>query len=123
MRTGFSPQAGIRFPNIGALAAKELGRADADLPQYVCIGGRAFGELLGTGAGFLGPNFARLDVGSDGRVPNLSRPKGVAADEFESRLTLLDELDKRFATTRPGAAAEGHRVAYERATRLMRLAA
>src|SRR5438876_702931 len=53
MRTGFTPQAGIQFPNIGALAAKELGRADADLPQYVCIGGRAFGELLGTGAGFL----------------------------------------------------------------------
>jgi Protein of unknown function (DUF1501) len=123
MRTGFTPQAGIQFPNIGALAAKELGRSDADLPQYVCIGGRAFGELLGTGAGFLGPNFAPLDVGSDGRVPNLTRPAGIGAGDFESRLALLEELDKRFASTRPGAAAEGHRVAYERATRLMRLAA
>jgi hypothetical protein len=123
MRTGYTPQAGIQFPNFGAVAAKDLGRSDADLPQYVCIGGRAFGELLGSGAGYLGPNFAPLDVGSDGRVPNLTRPSGISNSEFDERLALLQELDKQFAATRPGAAAEAHRVAYERATRLMRLAA
>jgi uncharacterized protein (DUF1501 family) len=124
LRTGYVPQGGIQFPTFGALAAKELGRPEDDLPAYVSVApGRGPGNLFGAGAGFLGPQFAPLAVGGDGRVPNLQRPAGVSAAEFDARLGLLGDLDRDFAADRPGPAAVAHQVAYARATRLMRTAA
>jgi hypothetical protein len=125
-RTGNTPQGAIQFPALGALVAKELGRPEADLPPYISVSpGRGISDLFGTGAGagFLGPQFAPLNVGPDGRVPNLQRPAGVSADEFDARLGLLDELDRAFAADRPGPAPLAHQVVYARATRLMRMAA
>jgi hypothetical protein len=123
-RTGNVPQGAIQFPTLGALVAKELSQPEADLPPYVSVApGRGLGDLFGTGAGFLGPQFAPLNVGPDGQVPNLQRPAGVGATEFDARLGLLDELDRAFAADRPGPAAVAHQVAYARATRLMRTAA
>jgi hypothetical protein len=121
-RTGNLPQGAIQFPAIGALVAKELGRADADLPQFVTVApGRGISEAAG--AGFLGPQFAPLGVGPDGRVANLDRPAGVSPEQFDARLGLLADLDRGFAADRPGPAANAHAVVYERATRLMRTAA
>jgi hypothetical protein len=125
-RTGNTPQGAIQFPALGALVAKELGRPEADLPPYISVSpGRGISDLFGTGAGagFLGPQFAPLSVGPDGRVPNLQRPAGVSAHEFDARLGLLDELDRAFAADRPGPAPLAHQVVYARATRLMRTAA
>jgi uncharacterized protein (DUF1501 family) len=126
-RTGSVPQAGIQFPAIGALVAKELGDTTADLPSFVCVNGSRGLEPMGTGSGFLGPVYAPLDVlgqaNGEMRVANLDRPAGVSAAEFESRLGLLHDLDQSFQASRPGAASSGHRIAYERATRLMRTTA
>src|SRR5207249_2899685 len=72
------------------------------------------------GAGFLGPQFAPLGVGPDGRVANLDRPAGVSAEQFDARMALLADLDRDFTAGRPGPAAAAHAVVYERATRLMR---
>src|SRR5262245_60166454 len=121
-RTGNLPQGAIRFPSLGALVAKELGQAEADLPQYVTVApGRGLvTDRSGGGAGFLGPQYAPLSIGEDGRVPNLQRPAGVGAAEFDARLGLLDELDRAFAADRAVPAATAHQVVYARATRLMR---
>src|SRR5690349_16344805 len=53
LHTGYQNRAGaVAFPSLGALVAKELGKRDVPLPNYVCIG-RAPQEAIG--AGFLGP--------------------------------------------------------------------
>src|SRR5262249_39568314 len=58
------PQGGeTQYPPLGALLAKELGREDAVLPNFVSIApDRAFAPAA-YGAGFLGPRFAPLVVG------------------------------------------------------------
>ena len=37
LRTGYLPQGAIEYPTLGALLAKELGRDDLPLPNFVSI--------------------------------------------------------------------------------------
>jgi hypothetical protein len=37
MHTGYQPTSNIRYPEIGAIAARYLGRDDADLPNFVKV--------------------------------------------------------------------------------------
>ncbi len=63
------------------------------------------------------------DNGSRMTVDNLALPRGVSPDEARVRLDLLRNMEKPFLSQRPGAAADGHLSAYEKATRLMSAAA
>ena len=63
MRTGYQQTGPIRYPTLGSLVAKELGRGDAELPNFVSVAPfRAFNPGA-YGPGFLGPQYAPLVVG------------------------------------------------------------
>lgn len=128
LRTGYFPQASIQFPVLGSLVSKESGRIASDLPNYVSI---LPAGLFGPGsppAGFLGPDYAPLLVGREREgaedegpltVENLSLPSGVSSDEALARLELLRRTEEPFLSRRAGLAANEHRNAYEKASRLM----
>src|SRR5918995_1500590 len=60
LHTGYQNRAGaVAFPSLGALVAKELGKRDVPLPNFVTIG-RAPQEAVSSG--FLGPNYQALGV-------------------------------------------------------------
>ncbi len=125
-RTGNIPQADVQYPGIGALVAKELGSETSDLPGYVSIAPpRGQAEPLGFSAGFLGPRFAPLLIGSDDgtleelAVPNLARAYDVSEGAFAERLAMLDRLDRGFATTRGGGVIAAQREAGSLAVRMM----
>src|SRR5262249_30672203 len=66
LRTGQPPQGPIQYPSLGALLAKELETADAELPSFVSV---APYRAISPGAfepGFLGPRYAPLVVGESG---------------------------------------------------------
>ncbi len=135
VRTGYLPQGPLRYPPLGALVAKELGPAAAELPNFVSIA--PFRALApgAYGAGFLGSAYAPLVVGEsraaavaegsddtiDLSVENLQAPAGVDNESIAGRLDLLTAQNGRFLQTRPAALA--HSAAYERAVRLMRSSA
>jgi uncharacterized protein (DUF1501 family) len=131
LRTGNLPQGGIDFPTLGALVSNERARANDDLPGYVSINPRGFGTAALT-AGFLGSRHSPLVVGGTGgdvfsaetggdlRVENLGLPSGVTERRAEERRALLEETEAEFLTSRPGAATESHKSAYQRAVRLMK---
>ncbi len=123
LRTGNLPQGAIDFPVLGSLVANERDDPASDLPRYVSVAPRGLGEAA-LSAGFLGPRFAPLVVGGDGegelRVRDLGRPDAVSPTRDADRRSLLTDLGDEFARTHPGAAADGHRSAYDRAARLMR---
>jgi uncharacterized protein (DUF1501 family) len=134
MRTGYLPQGAVQYPTLGALAAREQADARADLPPHVRLAppNRNDARGLGDGSGFLGPQYAPLVVGDASpqasvedalRVPNLERQEGVSAEEFSSRVGLLEQMDQEFAAARPGAVVETHRASHDHALRLMRPAA
>jgi uncharacterized protein (DUF1501 family) len=131
VRTGYLPVGAIRYPTLGSLVAKELGRDDAELPNFVSIAPFRSLAPAAYGPGFLGSGYAPLVVG-DGpsgegntegtlKVENLALPDAVSPDSIDGRLSLLNAQNSRFIRERPAAAP--HDVAYGRAVRLMRSAA
>src|SRR5437763_17173081 len=67
LHTGYREgQGGVVYPSIGAIVAKELGRPEFPLPNFVTIGGRVYGS------GFLGSKYQPLAVADARRgVENL----------------------------------------------------
>jgi len=68
MRTGYQQTGPIRYPTLGSLVAKELGRDDAELPNFVSIAPVRSFNPAAFGPGFLGPKYAPLVVGEGGAV-------------------------------------------------------
>jgi uncharacterized protein (DUF1501 family) len=141
MRTGYLPQGPIQYPTLGSLLAKELGAADAPLPNFVSI---APFRQFNPGAyapGFLGPQYAPLLVGDilninfgnqPGqpnayeamlRVPDMAPPSDVTGAQSNARIGILEQMERDFVATHPGTSPRSHQTAYDRAVRLMRTAA
>ena len=133
LRTGNLPRAGIDFPTLGSLVAKELAPDWADLPPFVSIAPQRFLTPNTHGPGFLGPRYAPLFVadgqrGAPGeaqsadqqlRVQNLESP-GVTPRRADERRALLSDLEEDFLAARPGPITDSHRTAFESAVRLMK---
>jgi uncharacterized protein (DUF1501 family) len=134
LRTGNLPQGVLQFPTLGSLISKELGSPTSELPNFVSVSPfRAFSQGA-FGPGFLGPNYAPLIVGEEGRfgppsmgsnvdrllkVQDLDRPKEITSEQAASRYDLLKDLEHSFASDHPALVAKSHSTAYDRAVRLM----
>jgi len=132
LRTGYLPQGPIQFPVFGSLVSKECNRAPGDFPNYVSILSQGLFSAGTSPAGFLGPDYAPLLVGSESdgtegsarlAVENLSLRSGVSPREAQERLALLRRAEEVFLAQRRGPAVSEHLHAYAKATRLMSPAA
>jgi uncharacterized protein (DUF1501 family) len=128
LRSGYLPQGPIQFPVLGSLVSNERGAPTGDLPNYVSILPRGLFRPGISPAGFLGPDHSPLLVAGDPtaadgearlKVENLSLAKGVHEGQQARRLALLEQAQREFLEARPGASANAHRTAYQRAARLM----
>ena len=116
LHTGYQNRGGaVAFPSLGALVAKELGKRDVPLPNYVCIG-RAPQEAVG--AGFLGPNHQPLAVTDPARGLDYIQPAG-SAQGFDRQVNLARRFDAGFQEAYRSGAGRAHRSALDRAVRLM----
>ncbi len=101
MRNGYLPQGPIRYPTLGSLVSKELGRPEAEIPNFVSIAPYRFFAPAAFSAGFLGPQYDPLLVG-DGvgggeeegdqyalKVADLASPAGVGRATVGQRIGLL----------------------------------
>jgi hypothetical protein len=72
---------------LGSIASAKLGRPDADLPNFVCLGGSAFG------AGYAGPQHAPVEIADPARgIDNLKALGGLSA--FDKKASLLEEIEE-----------------------------
>ena len=114
LHTGYQNRSGaVAYPSLGALVARELGKRDVPLPNFVTIG-RGPQEALG--AGFLGPDFQPLGVTDPARGLDYIEP---GQQESARQLELLQELEKPFQQAYRSEAGKAHRTTLERAVRLM----
>jgi hypothetical protein len=133
LRTGYRPEGPIQYPSIGALISKELGRDDSLLPNFVSIAPFRQFSPEAYGPGFLGPTYAPLVLGDNPQAPNdyeqalkvqnLKAPGEVIPPRVDSRIDLLEEMDRAYAARQPGLSVRSHQAAYDRAARLMRTSA
>ena len=116
LHTGYRSRGGaVAYPTLGAIVAKELGKRDVALPNFVTIG-RGPHEALE--AGFLGPDNQPLSVSDPARGLDFAEPAG-APEPFERQVELLRGFDAAFHKRYGSEAAATHRAAVDRGVRLM----
>ena len=112
MHTGYSRAASIRFPEMGAVVSKYLGRESSDLPNFIKIFPHG-----SSGAGFLGPKYQPFSVSSEGRLPTFSR-SNLKSDLESRRNGLRNFVEDIYEREYRTETARMHREAYAAARRL-----
>ncbi len=102
MMRGRRDEAALRYPDLGAVVAREMGRADSKVPDYVTFYTQTEGRSMAPGdAGFLGARYAPMELTTNNipgdhqqaRRHHRPRPPASAAD-------LRDLLGKQFGQGR-----------------------
>ena len=118
METGRRKDAGIEYPDMGAIAARELGRADSQVPDYVSMYTSTEGRHKG-GSGFLGARYAPTFL-TENMVPeNIRKLESISDIDHQDRLALRDMLAQRFTQSRRSHTLNSHNQAYQRVRGLM----
>lgn len=97
MFTGYRPSPALQYPSVGSVVSHELGARD-NLPPYVCIP-QVPNEFANSG--YLSSAHGPFAIGSEPsdknfKVRDLNLPKGVSAERFERRRSLLETVDAHF---------------------------
>jgi hypothetical protein len=114
MHTCYKQSERVPHPEIGAMVAKYLGNPDADLPSFVRMGSTG-----NAGAGFLGPQYAPFGLDHEGRLPYFTQPL-LPPQAEQRRGDLLRFVEEGFAQEHKAEPFAAHRVAKEKAWRLLR---
>jgi hypothetical protein len=114
MHTCYKMSERTPHPEIGAVVAKYLGRVESDLPSFVRMG-----PVGNAGAGYLGPRYEPFSLDRDGRLPYFTAPYADAKAE-QRRGDLLRFMEDEFAKEHRADPFASHRLAKERAWRLVR---
>ncbi|MEX2027603.1 MAG: DUF1501 domain-containing protein, partial [Pirellulaceae bacterium] len=124
MLTGYQPrQDAVRYPSLGSLLSKELGREDSDLPNFVSLS-----PMRMVDAGFLGPNYSPLTVSGQSNDPNaranltledLSPPRGRGEAAMKNQFDILRFMQKDFADQHTADAVKAHQASYAKAMRMV----
>ena len=118
METGRAMEQAIDYPDLGALIARELGRADSQVPDYVSMYSETEGRHKG-GSGFLGARYAPTFLTESMIPPNIRRPDSITEVDHQERADLQKLLAKRFSDKRYNASVASHGMAYERVRGIM----
>jgi hypothetical protein len=120
MMRGRRDEANLQYPDLGAVLARELGRADSQVPDYVSFYFATEGRRMAPGsAGFLGSRYAPMELYTSMIPDNIHRPEGISDLDHRQRAELRDLLSKRFERGRASGTLGSHNEAYQRVRGLM----
>jgi hypothetical protein len=120
MMRGRRDEPNLKYPDLGAVLARELGRADSQVPDYVSFYFATEGRGMAPGAaGFLGSRYASMDLYTSMIPENIRRLDGISDRDHEQRAELRDQLSKQFAQGRASNSLGSHGEAYQRVRGLM----
>ncbi len=119
MMRGRPDEPSLRYPDLGAVLARELGQAHSQVPDYVSFYTSTEGRSPGA-AGFLGERYAPMELTTGLTPENLHRLDEINDLDHVQRGELRDLLSKKFARGRSASTSLGsHNIAYERVRGLM----
>ncbi len=120
MMRGRSDEASLRYPDVGAIIARELARADSKVPDYVSFytatEGRDSSKLTPS---FLGARYAPMKIAENMTPANLKRAADITEEDHFARAQLQELLNMRFIEGRDIAPVKSHAQAYARVHGLM----
>jgi hypothetical protein len=110
----------LRYPDLGAVLARELGRAQSQVPEYVSFYSSTEGrDFSPDAAGFLSSRYAPMELTTSLIPENIRRPARISELDHRERADLRELLSKRFAQGRSSSALGSHNEAYQRVRGLM----
>jgi uncharacterized protein (DUF1501 family) len=120
MMQGRKNEASLKYPDLGAVAARELGQADSKVPDYVSFyfASEGRGSAPGT-AGFLGARFAPMELYKSMMPENIAKLPGINDLDHVGRSDLRELLSRRFTKGREDGTLASHNEAYQRVRGLM----
>jgi len=120
MHLGRRDEPNLKYPDLGAVLARELGRADSPVPDYVSFYTATEGRGNAVGqSGFLGARYAPMSLTTDNKPAFLSRQESISVADHQQRAELQALLSERFARKRQLPAVGSHQEAYARVRGLM----
>ncbi len=120
MMLGRNDEPSLKYPDLGAVVARELGRADSQVPDYVSFYFQTEGRGMAPGtAGFLGSRYAPMELYKSMIPENIRRPGDISELDHQQRADLRDLLSKEFAKGRNSTTVASHNEAYQRVRGLM----
>lgn len=120
MHLGRRDEPSLKYPDLGAVLARELGRAESQVPDYVSF----YTATEGRGSaisqsGFLGARYNAMFLTEQNTPPNLRRLDEINELDHKERADLRDLLSARFSRGRESAPLASHNEAYSRVRGLM----
>ncbi|MFO0821869.1 MAG: DUF1501 domain-containing protein [Gemmataceae bacterium] len=120
MMRGRRNEAGIRYPDLGAVLAREMGRADSKVPDYVTFYTQTEGRGMAPGdAGFLGARYAPMELTTNNIPEFIRRLADITDLDHKERSDLRDLLGKQFNQGRHSETLSSQNEAYERVRGIM----
>jgi uncharacterized protein (DUF1501 family) len=120
MMRGRRNEANVKFPDLGAVIAKEMGRADSQVPDYVTFYTQTEGRGMAPGdSGFLGSRYAPMELTTNNKPDNIKKLDGITELDHQQRADLRDLLSKQFSQGRTSSTLGSHNEAYQRVRGLM----
>ena len=120
MMRGRRDEAGLRYPDLGAVVAREMGRADSKVPDYVTFYTQTEGRGMAPGdSGFLGARFGPMELTTNNTPEFIRRLDAITDLDHKERADLRDLLGKQFARGRQSEAMNSQGEAYERVRGIM----
>jgi hypothetical protein len=120
MLKGRKDEANVKYPDLGAMIAKELGRADSQVPDFVAFYSQTEGRgNTMIGPGFLGSRYAPIQLTEEPTPPNIRRLEAISDVDHQDREAMRKLLSERFLRGRMSNTASSHNTAYSRVRGLM----
>ncbi len=120
MSLGRRDEPSVRFPDLGAVVSRELGRIDSQVPDYVSFYSQTEGRGSAVGrSGFFGARYAPMFLTNGSTPEYLHRQESISELDHHQRAELRDMLSKRFMRGRDTAVVGSHNQAYSRVRGLM----
>jgi len=121
MMRGRANEAGLAYPDLGAVLARELGRPGSPVPDYVSFYSATEGRYnVAPGSpGFLGARYGSMDLTTSMVPENIRRPSGISDQDHLARAGLRDFLSRGFERGRSSDSLESHNQAYQRVHGIM----
>jgi hypothetical protein len=118
MHTGFRATAGIPYPSMGSIVAKELGDPEFPLPNYVVCGTQTVS--WGSGPGHLGAQYMPMNMNEAAKGLEALNVLRSAEAKVEKHVNLVKGLDDSFLSRYQGGTIAAHSKGYEGVLRLLR---
>lgn len=120
MMRGRRDEPNLKYPDLGAVLARELGKADSKVPDYVSMYFATEGRGFAPGAtGFLGSRYGSMNLYKDMIPENIRKSKDISDLDHVARADLREFLSRQFNKGRGGATLGSHNEAYQRVRGLM----